>query len=138
MIQIDYTALLEEVTVSFSRSGGKGGQNVNKVETKVELSFNIPASSLLDESTKHVLLKKLAHRLDAEGNIRVAASTERYQHANRKKAEEKFIKLIQSALKPEKKRVATKPSKAAKEARVEAKRKQSSKKQLRKKDFLKE
>jgi ribosome-associated protein len=133
MQTLDYNALLNEATVQFSRSGGKGGQNVNKVETRVELIFNIPTSPILDEATKALLLKNLSSKLDTEGNLRIVASSERQQHANRKKAEEKFIKLLQSALKPKKKRRATAPSKAAKKARLETKRKQSTKKQERKK-----
>lgn len=134
MKSLDYQALLQETTIQFSRSSGKGGQNVNKVETKVELSFNIPQSILFEDSTKALLLTKLQTRIDNEGTLRVTASSERTQHANRKKAEEKFIKLIQNALKPQKKRIATAPSGAAKIARLHAKKIQGSKKRLRRKD----
>lgn len=129
----DYEHLLKEATVHFSRSSGKGGQNVNKVETRVELIFNIPASQVLDEATKATLLSVLKNKIDHEGNLRVVSSSERLQHSNRKKAEEKLIKLIGTALKPKKKRVKTVPSQAAKMERLHEKRRTSVKKQERKK-----
>ena len=130
---IDYDALLKEAKVHFSRSGGKGGQNVNKVETKVELFFNIPESLVLDDTAKNTLMGILHNRIDNEGILRVTASTERQQLANRKKAEQKLIKLIAQTLAPKKKRKATKPSLAAKKARLFSKRKHGLKKKERKK-----
>lgn len=135
MKNLNYKALLDEAVIQFSRSSGKGGQNVNKVETKADLVFNIPTSQILDEETKAQLLVKLKSRVDTEGNLRVSASSERYQAANRKKAEQKFIKLIQDALKPKTKRIPTAPSGAAKIARLHAKKIHSRKKKLRSKGF---
>ncbi len=135
MLFTNYQGLFEESTLHFSRSGGKGGQNVNKVETKVELVFNIHSSLLLTPEDKERLLLALKSKLDSQGTLRITASSERTQLANRKKAEEKFIKLIQVSLKPKKKRKPTKPSMAAKKARLESKQKQSQKKESRRTVF---
>lgn len=128
---IDYEQLLKEATIHFSRSSGKGGQNVNKVETRVELVFNIPHSHALNDETKNLLSTVLKSKIDSEGNIHITASSERLQHSNRVKAEEKFIKLIKNALIPKKKRIKTTPSASAKRARLETKKRQSSKKKER-------
>lgn len=133
MTHLNYDQLLNEVTYSFSRSGGAGGQHVNKTETKVELYFSIPNSQVLDEYTKQKLLEALGPKLDNEGVLRITASKERSQLANRKSVQEKFVELISASLKPKKKRKKTKPSKAAKEARLEGKKKTSLKKESRKK-----
>ena len=133
---IDYEQLLKEATVHFSRSSGKGGQNVNKVETAVELIFNIPHSSLLTDAAKKTLLAVLKSRIDTEGNIHIKATTERLQLSNRKKAEEKFIALIKKGLTPKKKRVKTAPTRAQKMKRLESKKRQSTKKKARTVDFL--
>jgi ribosome-associated protein len=115
--------IVKEAHVHFSRSSGKGGQNVNKVETAVELTWNIVHSHVLDEATKDLLLKAFKNRIDHEGALHIKASEERYQHANRKKAEEKLVALIKKALTPKKKRKKTVPSKVQKEARLMAKKK---------------
>ena len=134
MNQLDHEQiehLLKETTVHFSRSGGKGGQNVNKVETRVELVFNIAHSQVLDETAKSTLLEVLKNKLDHEGNLHITASTERLQHANRRLAEQKLVRLIKNALTPAVPRLKTKPSKASKIARLYSKRKQSMKKKER-------
>lgn len=135
MESIDYDKLLEEVLFSFSRSSGKGGQHVNKVETKAELYFNIPNSLVLSQSAKDILLNVLKSKIDNEGTLRIVSASQRSQLANRKKAQELFIKTISNALKPKKKRLATKPSKQAKLSRLESKKKQGEKKKLRKVEF---
>ncbi len=136
MNKFDLSKLLDEVTFNFSRSGGKGGQNVNKVETKVELVFNIWDSSVLDDKTKEKLASKLSGKLDKDGNLHIISQTERTQLGNRKKAVEKFESVLSNALKPEKKRKPTKKSKAVKQKILEEKRKHSEKKKERKKvDF---
>jgi len=128
----DFNKVLDEVSFNFSRSGGKGGQNVNKVETKVELIFNVQSSSSLDDQTKERLIKKLSSRLDKEGSLHIVSQTERTQLGNRKKAVEKFESVLKNALKPEKKRKKTKISKTAKLKILEEKRKHSVKKKERK------
>lgn len=136
MAHLNYDDLLKEVRYSFSRSSGSGGQHVNTTESRVELYFSIPNSQVLDQDTKQKLLETLSSKLDTEGVLRITSSTERSQIANRKIAQEKFIELIKKSLQPVKKRKKTKPSKAAKEIRLEFKKKKSQKKESRKKVTL--
>ncbi len=133
MNRFDIEKLLDEVTFNFSRSGGKGGQNVNKVETKVEIVFDIIGSAVLSDDVKEILRNKLSGRLDKEGKLHIVSQTERTQSGNRKKAVEKFKLILKNALKKEKKRKKTKKPKVVKEKILEAKRKQSEKKRERKK-----
>lgn len=134
MIQnIDLNKILKEVKYNTSRSGGKGGQNVNKVETKVELVFNIEGSLTIDDEVKAVLHKKLYNKIDSGSNIRVTSQTERTQLGNKKKVIQKFVKLLDNALKKEKFRVKTVKSFSSKQQILEEKKKQSIKKKQRSK-----
>jgi ribosome-associated protein len=128
--------LISEVSFNFSRSGGKGGQNVNKVETRVELVFNIYNSIVLTEKQKDLLRKSLKNKIDKEENLRIVSQSERSQLGNRKKVIEKFIHIIQSSLIKKKKRVRTKIPENVKVQILESKRKQSEKKRDRKNKFL--
>ena len=123
--------ILREVIFRTSRSGGKGGQNVNKVSSKVELVYNISASYSLSESQKEKLLAKLAHKLDSEGLLHVVSQTSRSQTENKKIAVEKLITLLQNGLKERKKRIPSKPKKSATEKRITSKKKVGETKRLR-------
>ena len=120
-----------EVKFSTSRSGGPGGQNVNKVNTKVELRFNVMKSLFLSDIEKDKILISLKKRINSEGELFITSQSERTQLLNKKKAEEKFFKLLASALTEKKKRKSTKPTRASKEERLDAKKKRSSTKKLR-------
>jgi len=121
-----------ELHFSASRSSGPGGQNVNKVNTKVELRFHVASSTLLSDEEKALLLEKLAKKINTEGELIIVSQTERSQIKNKEKVIEKFYALLTRALTPRKKRKPTQPSQASKEERLEEKRKQAEKKDRRK------
>ncbi|MCB9001106.1 MAG: aminoacyl-tRNA hydrolase [Bacteroidales bacterium] len=121
-----------EFKFSTSRSGGPGGQNVNKVSTKVELRFNVAQSVLLLPEEKVVILKKLENKINKDGELVLVSQSERSQLANKEKVVEKFYSLIVKALTPRKKRKPTKQTKASKEKRLQTKKINSEKKSRRK------
>ena len=117
-----------DLSWSASRSSGPGGQNVNKVATKVTLRFDLARSDALTETQKRTLKKLAGRRLDANGSILVSAQAERSQAQNLERARESLRRLVRRALVAPKRRVATKPSKAQRRRRLEAKRRMSEKK----------
>jgi len=121
-----------ELVFSASRSSGPGGQHVNKVNTCVELRFNVTASSLLTEIEKQTIIKKLKSVLTSEGEIIIVSQTERSQLRNKENSIEKFNTLLNKALTKRKRRIPTKATKASLIKRLETKRKQAEKKSLRK------
>jgi ribosome-associated protein len=121
-----------EFLFSASRSSGPGGQNVNKVSTKVELRFDIPHSILLTEEEKEILLTQLQKKINSEGILIIVSQSERSQLKNKEKTIEKFYTLLQKSLAPKKKRKPTKPNAVAKEKRLEEKKMNSEKKTRRK------
>lgn len=113
--------LLKEVKFKTSRSGGKGGQNVNKVSSKVELNFDIQHSGLFTDQQKQLLIEKLHHRINSEGILQVITEEERSQFLNKERSLEKLIILIGKGLHQPKIRKATKPKRSAVEKRLKNK-----------------
>jgi ribosome-associated protein len=127
--------LQKEVTYKTSRSGGKGGQNVNKVSSKVELLFSVNDSALFSDDEKVRLNEKLQSRFNKDGYIQIICDEDRSQYINKQKAVERLIILLTNALKVPKVRKKKTVSKAAKAARVENKRIHSAKKESRRTKF---
>jgi ribosome-associated protein len=129
-MKIDITS---EIQFQTARSGGKGGQNVNKVETMVEGRWQVSESSLFSEDQKHRIQEKLSNRINADGNLLVKSQESRSQLENKGIVVEKMNQLIAHALIRKKARMATKPTKAAIERRIEGKKKKAENKSFRKK-----
>lgn len=122
---MDATRLQPELQYQFARSGGAGGQNVNKVATKAELRFDVRNSLLLTDDERAILEEKLATKLTTEGELVLTHQTERTQLANKEKVTKKFYRLIEKAFEVPKPRKATKPSKASIEERIAQKKQKS-------------
>jgi ribosome-associated protein len=120
--RVNIPDLSSEFQFLTSRSSGPGGQNVNKVNSKVELRFDVQNSSLLSDDQKDILLKKLATKITSEGILSVISQRDRSQLVNKEDAIEKLYLLIEKALKPVKPRKNTRPTKGSVERRLTTKR----------------
>ena len=128
MLQINPTLAIpdDELVERFVRASGPGGQNVNKVSTAVELRFDVARSPSLPEAVRERLLARRDRRLTDDGVLVLSAQRFRTQDRNREDARERLAAVIVAALSVPKKRIATKPSKGAKERRLGAKRERAS------------
>lgn len=133
IIQDNITIPDHELEISASRSGGAGGQHVNKTSTRITLRWNIPRSQALSEYQKKQILEKLASEVTTEGDIIVHNSSTRSQLQNKQNAKEILAQKIRNALYVPKKRKKTKISKKAQEARLQSKKKKSIIKRMRSK-----
>lgn len=113
----------EELLFRASRSGGPGGQHVNTSSTRIEVVWNVLESPTLTDHQRSALLRRLATRLDSSGQLRVVSQAGRSQLQNREAALERLAELVAAALVEPKRRKPTKPTKASKERRVDAKKK---------------
>lgn len=125
----------KEFIFSTNKSSGTGGQNVNKVNTKVELRFSISNSTLLSNREKQLLTSRLSSKLTRSGELVLSSEEERSQFRNKSNVVAKFYGLIDWGLRPVKKRIPTKPTKASKRKRLDNKRKNSEKKKRRRLDL---
>lgn len=124
-----------ELEYRATRAGGAGGQHVNTSSTRIELLWNVAATQALDADARARVAAKLAARLDADGNVRVVSSARRSQAQNREAADVRLAELVRGALAVPRRRKATKPTRASKEARLGEKRKRSETKRQRRNDF---
>lgn len=127
--------LIKEAVFKAVRSGGKGGQNVNKVSTKVELYFDVRASGSLTDEQKSVILGKLKNYADKDGILKLSSQSERSQIMNKNEVKKKFAELIAKAFRKVKKRGKTSPTAASRIERLNRKKIVSVKKTFRRKDF---
>lgn len=129
--QVKNKEVTNELEFSTSRSGGPGGQNVNKVNSKVSLRFDVPKSEILSEEDKAKISEKLANRMSNEGVLIITAQHSRSQLKNKEAAIAKFNELMEKAFQRKKIRRRTKPSKGAVQKRLTSKKIQSEKKKMR-------
>ncbi len=121
-----------ELIIKATRSQGKGGQNINKVSSKVELGFNVPASALLTHKEKTLLVEKWSNRLAKNGTLRMVCQEDRSQLKNKETVIKKFYDLLRKSLQTPKKRIPSQPSEADNEERMKRKKLVAQKKEGRK------
>ena len=127
-MEISIKDLMPNVSFKTSRSGGKGGQNVNKVSSKVELNFDFLSSDLFDSNQKDLLKQRFGNKMTSSGFIQVISEAERSQYLNKERALQKLLVLISNGLHVHKPRKATKPNKMSIEKRLKNKQQQAIKK----------
>jgi ribosome-associated protein len=132
---VKYGSLDSELEFSFTRSSGPGGQNVNKVNSRVELRFDVMNSRELSDEQKGIIIKRLKSRINNDGILFLSAQDDRSQLKNKEIVILRFYEIINKALRVHKERVKTKPSKSSIENRLKEKRESSEKKNRRRKDF---
>lgn len=130
------TTLIGELSFKAIRSSGAGGQHVNKVSSKVVLSFDVPNSQGLNQREKRLLLQSLHTRLTGAGVLSISCDESKSQFQNKDKVIKRFLEILEKGLIVQKRRVATKPSKASKRRKVDAKKQRGVTKSLRKKPRL--
>ena len=122
---------LSELRFRFARSSGPGGQHANRSATQVELLFDVAGSPSLSEAQRQLILEKLSSYIDKEGTLHLVSQTHRSQLRNREEVVERFRRLLRAALQVPKPRLPTRPTRAARERRLRAKRRRSEIKRLR-------
>ena len=122
---------LSELRFRFARSSGPGGQHANRSATQVELLFDVAGSPSLSEAQRQLILEKLKSYIDKEGTLHLVSQTYRSQLRNREEVVERFRRLLRAALQVPKPRLPTRPTRAARERRLRAKRRRSEIKRLR-------
>lgn len=137
VMEIPVKSLLKEISFKTSRSGGKGGQNVNKVSSKVELNLNISESLVFTGEQKQILLVKLANKINSEGILQIITEEERSQLLNKQKSLVKLHQLIKNALYQAPIRKATRPKRSAIESRLKSKHMNALKK-INRRDYFKD
>lgn len=125
------TIPLSELELRATRSGGPGGQHVNKAATRVQLAWDVASSPSLTERRRQLIRSRLGNRVDREGVLHLSAGGHRSQHRNRTEVLERFAKLVADALRPRKERKPTRPTKASKERRLREKKRRGRIKELR-------
>lgn len=124
-----------ELDFTFSPSGGPGGQHANKVATRAEVVWNVERSSVLGPRQRERIRSKLRHRVDSNGNLRIASDAQRSQLRNRHEVRRRLGHLVAEALVPPKPRVRTKPTRSAVERRLQEKKRRGERKRERRADF---
>lgn len=130
-VERGFTIPESELQLRFSTSGGPGGQHANRSSTKVTLVWNVDSSEAVGARRRSIIKRKLRHRIASSGDISVSADEHRSQLMNRREAERRLATLLANSLKPDKVRRATAPSLAAKNARIQAKKRRGEIKRLR-------
>jgi ribosome-associated protein len=130
-VQSDVVIPATEIEESASRSGGPGGQHVNKTSTRVTLRWNVPSSHAVGEIRRSRLLSRLASRLTRDGDLVVHAGSRRSRSQNRELARERLAELVREALQIQRRRIATRASRSSRERKLAAKKRRSAVKQTR-------